>query len=103
MGFLVLLRGDAMSAKVSKKLLKHPPSGVSDMNKQNTGWRARMVWIRCEPYPINDWWNRPRVEKTQRKFNPSNQVKAPKDDNDHSLQRNIDLAMFIRRKDGQDT
>jgi hypothetical protein len=41
-----------MSCPPNKKL--RTPSGVSDINKQNTGWRARMVWIRSIPQEVTD-------------------------------------------------
>jgi hypothetical protein len=42
-----------MSCPPNKKL--RTPSGVSDINKQNTGWRARMVWIKSIPQEVTPW------------------------------------------------
>ena len=90
------------SANVSKKLLKNPPSGVSDMNKQNTGYKARLTWIRNEPKPVNDWWNREKKEKTRglQAFKSSNKPKTKKssDDDVHAVQRYVELGQAIRKK-----
>jgi hypothetical protein len=85
-----------MSCKVSKKLLKCTASGVSDINKQNNGWRARMVWIQNEPVPVNDWWNRPRPQKQQglQGYKPQ-QPRKKVEDNVHDLQRYIELGAAI--------
>jgi hypothetical protein len=88
-----------MSCKVSKKLLKCTASGVSDINAQNTGWQARMAWIRNEPVSVNDWWNRAPQQKRQglQGFKPQ-QPRKKVEDNVHDLQRYIELGEAMKDK-----
>lgn len=78
-----------------KKFITDPRAAI---HKQNTGWKARMAWIKDERPEVNDWWNRyvPKSEQPQKGLQGFRAANAPKQE--QKPDRYVELSKLIQGK-----